>query len=109
MFGQAGDRGDDSLRELAAAAWSLAPDRVIIKEMPHYARGREPGEVPGILRDALLAAGARPEHIDHRTEEIDGVREALAWLEPGDLAILLVHEDIAGVRSELLRAGANAL
>ena len=109
MFGQAGDRGDDSLRELAAAAWSLAPDRVIIKEMPHYARGREPGEVPGILRDALLTAGARPEHIDHQTEEIDGVREALAWLEPGDLAILLVHEDIAGVRSELLRAGANAL
>lgn len=109
MIGQAGDRGDDSLRELAAAAWSLAPDRVIIKEMGHYARGREPGEVPRILRDALIAAGARPEHVEYQTQEIDGVRAALAWLEPDDLAILLVHEDIEAVRSELLDAGANAL
>jgi cyanophycin synthetase len=109
MLGQAGDRGDDSLRQLAAAAWSLRPDRVIIKEMGHYARGRQPGEVAGILRDALVAAGAEAGRIDYRQEEIDGVREALAWLQPGDMAILLVHEDIAGVRERLLEAGASAL
>ena len=109
MLGQAGDRGDDSLRELATAAWSLAPDRVIIKEMAHYARGREPGEVAGILRAALMAAGAEAECIHHQQEEIDGLREALAWLTPGDLAILLTHEDIAGVRARLLEAGATAI
>lgn len=109
MLGQAGDRGDESLRELAAAAWSLAPDRVIIKEMAHYARGRQPGEVAGILRAALMDAGAEAECIDHLQEEIDGVREAVAWLQPGDLAILLIHEDIAGVRARLLEEGATAI
>ncbi|MGD8976814.1 MAG: Mur ligase family protein [Gammaproteobacteria bacterium] len=109
MLGQAGDRGDDSLRELATAAWSLAPDRVIIKEMAHYARGRQPGEVAGILRGALMAAGAEADCIHHQQEEIDGVREALAWLQPGDLAVLLTHEDIAGVRARLLEAGATAI
>jgi len=109
MLGQAGDRGDDSLRELATAAWSLAPDRVIVKEMAHYARGRQPGEVAGILRAALIAAGAEADCIHHQQEEIDGVREALGWLRPGDLAILLIHEDIAGVRARLLEEGATAI
>ncbi len=97
MIGQAGDRGDHAIRLLALAACGLRPDRVLIKEMAHYARGRAEGEVASLLRDSFLASGLAGEQISHIMEERDAVREALAWLKPGDLAILLVHEDIAGV------------
>jgi cyanophycin synthetase len=109
LLGQAGDRGDDSIRELAQAAWSLSPDKVIIKELANYARGRKPGEVAAILRESLIASGAKASAIDHQLEEAAAVSKALAWLEPGDLAILLVHEDIEGVRKRLQRAEAGGL
>jgi len=104
MIGQAGDRGDDAIRQLAQAARGLRPDRVVIKEMAHYARGRPEGEVAGLLRDGFLAGGLPPEQISYVREEMDAVREVLQWLEDGDLAVLLVHEDIAAV-TDLLSAG----
>jgi UDP-N-acetylmuramyl tripeptide synthase len=107
LIGQAGDRGDDSIRELAQAAWSLSPDQVIIKELANYARGRKPGEVAAILRESLIACGAEASAIDYQREETTAISKALAWLEPGDLAILLVHEDIDGARKQLLRAAAG--
>lgn len=105
VIGQAGDRGDDAIRQLAAAACEVKPDRVVIKEMAHYARGRQDGEVPGLLRDGFLAGGMSPDRISYAREELDAAREALDWLRPGDLAILLVHEDVAAV-SELVRSRA---
>ncbi|MGB5589393.1 MAG: Mur ligase family protein [Gammaproteobacteria bacterium] len=107
LLGQAGDRGDDSIRELARAAWTLSPDKVIIKELANYARGRKPGEVAAILRESLIAEGAEATALDYQVEEAVAVSKALAWLEPGDLAILLVHEDIEGVRKRLQRAEAG--
>ncbi len=106
MIGQAGDRGDEAIRQLAHAACGLKPDRVVIKEMAHYSRGRAEGEVAGILRDAFLSGGLAPDRISYAREEIDAVREALDWLEAGDLAVLLVHEDINAV-TDLLRNGAG--
>jgi len=103
VIGQAGDRGDDAIRQLAAAACEIRPDRVVIKEMAHYARGRRDGEVPGLLREGLLAGGMPTDRISYAREELDAAREALDWLRPGDLAILLVHEDVAAV-SELVRS-----
>jgi cyanophycin synthetase len=101
MIGQAGDRGDEAIRQLAHAACGLRPDRVLIKEMARYSRGRPEGEVAGILGDAFLAGGLAPHQISHVRSELDAVREALGWLEPGDVAILLVHEDIAAVTALL--------
>jgi cyanophycin synthetase len=107
MIGQAGDRGDEAIRQLARATCGLRPDRLLIKEMARYSRGRPEGEVAGILRAAFLASGLAPEHISHVRSEMDGVRQALEWLEPGDIAVLLVHENIAAV-TELLRAESSA-
>ncbi len=57
MLGQAGDRDDAAIRELARAALALRPDRVVAKEMDAYLRGRAPGEVPGLIADELRRAG----------------------------------------------------
>jgi cyanophycin synthetase len=97
LIGQAGDRSDQSINELADAAWAMQPDRIIIKEMGRYARGRELGEVPGILRRRFLQLGARAEILSYQEHELDAVREAVAWSRNGDVLILLIHEDVDGV------------
>jgi UDP-N-acetylmuramyl tripeptide synthase len=91
LVGQAGDRDDLALRALARSAWALAPDRVILKEMAAYRRGRAPGEVPRILEGELLAGGAPAAQIVHAESEIEGVRDALRWARPGDLLVLPTH------------------
>ena len=39
-FGQAGDRTDEQIKELARSAWSIGLDRANIAELTDYARGR---------------------------------------------------------------------
>jgi UDP-N-acetylmuramyl tripeptide synthase len=107
LIGQAGDRGDEAIRQLAQAAWKLRPDRIVIKEMARYSRGRDEREVACLLTRYFVEAGADPDSIGYQAEEIDGVREALNWVEPGDLAVVLVHEDIDGL-VEYVRAASEA-
>jgi UDP-N-acetylmuramyl tripeptide synthase len=97
LIGQAGDRSDKAIHELADAAWAMQPDRIIIKEMGRYARGRSKGEVPGILRHRFLELGAPAETIGYQEHELEGVREAVEWSRRGDVLILLIHEDVDGV------------
>lgn len=91
ILGQGGDRDDASIRELARTAWMARPDHVIVKELEKYLRGREPGEVPAIIESALIEAGAPPGVIEHADTEMDSVKQALRWAEPGDLILLIVH------------------
>jgi cyanophycin synthetase len=92
VLGQAGDRGDEALRELARTAWVLRPDRIILKELPTMLRGRLPGEVPAVLEAELLRLGARRDDLSHAGNELEAVRQALDWARPGDLLLLLVHK-----------------
>jgi cyanophycin synthetase len=107
MIGQAGDRSDAAIRELARATLALRPDRVLVKEMDAYLRGRAPGEVPALMADELRRAGV-PEHaISVPGTEIPAVREALGWARPGDLLVLTLHQDRRQVEAmlETLRRG----
>jgi len=88
-FGQAGDRPDDLIRELARDAWETGLDHVFVSELAHYHRGRSHGDVHAIIRDELLACGATPGQIEHHEEEIDSLEAALAWARPGDLVVML--------------------
>lgn len=98
LFGQAGNRDDAQLRALAGAAWETQRfDRVIIKEMVDMLRGRAPGEITGILREALIEAGAPADRITVVDSELAGVREALSWSRPGDVLVLGVHVSRAQV------------
>ena len=88
-FGQAGDRTDEQIKELARSAWSIGLDLANIAELENYARGRAPGEVFGIIRDELLSCGAREEQIRHFQTESESFDAALAWAEEGDLVVIL--------------------
>ncbi|MDH4107055.1 MAG: Mur ligase family protein [Gammaproteobacteria bacterium] len=100
-FGQAGDRPDPLIRELARRAWSIGLDRVIVSELANYYRGRNPGEVYGVIRDELLRCGARPEQVGHFEFEVEALQAALDWAEPGDLLIILALGDPAAIRERL--------
>jgi UDP-N-acetylmuramyl tripeptide synthase len=97
MVGQAGDRSDDAIRELAQAAWALGPDYVVVKEMDEYLRGRAPGEVPALLEKEFLRLGLPPGSIHQSGPDLAGVRAALEWARPGDLLVLAVHQDRAAI------------
>lgn len=108
LFGQAGDRTESALDALAKAAADLRCDRYVLKPLPGYARGREPGEVVMLLHRGLRAHGVDPERIAVVADERDGVRTMLGLASPGDLVLMLVHEDLDAALVELEAAGASA-
>ncbi len=91
LLGQAGNRRDADLAQLAMAAAAAQPDLVIIKEIASHLRGRGEGEVPALLRQALARAGLPAAVIHEQPDEISAVRAALAWARPGDVLVLPVH------------------
>lgn len=91
LLGQAGDRDDESIREMARAAWPFRPDAVIVKELPEMLRGRPAGEIPALLADEAVRLGVSPDAVIRAEDDPDAVRKALAWARPGDLILLLVH------------------
>ena len=93
MIGQAGDRSDAAIRELARSALAIRPERIVLKEMERYLRGRQPGEIPALMADELASQGVPAEAVHRPGSELDGVRDALAWARPGDLLLLAVHQD----------------
>ena len=97
MVGQAGDRSDEAIRELARAAWTLRPDYVVLKEMDEYLRGRAPGEVPALLEQEFVRLGMPAGSITNAGPDLAGVRGALEWAQPGDLLVLAVHQDRTAV------------
>ena len=62
MLGHAGNRQDSELQQLASVAAEFRPSLIVVKENEHHLRGRQPGEVPRILRAALLAHGLLRSH-----------------------------------------------
>ena len=106
-FGQAGDRTDDLIRELARDAWSIGLDRVFVSELAVYHRGREHGDVFGIIKDELLKAGANDDQIRHNELELDTLEEALSWAQPGDLLIVLALGGARPVQERLRELGAQ--
>jgi cyanophycin synthetase len=91
LLGQAGNRDDAAITELATTAARFAPDRTVIKELPRMLRGRALGEVPALLQRGLLAAGMPVENIHREDDEEAAARLLLAWARPGDVVVLPVH------------------
>src|SRR5690606_19499845 len=74
VLGQAGDRDDHALRELARSARPL-------------------GQISGLFAAELVALGAAPESIVRAASEYQAVMTALAWTRPGDLLVLPTHAE----------------
>jgi UDP-N-acetylmuramyl tripeptide synthase len=108
LLGQAGDRDDAAIRDLARTAWAMRPARVILKDLLNYLRGREPGEVPRLMREELLRAGCPDEAIYDGGDDLAATRLALELAKPGDLLLLLIHEkqrEVLEMMGELERNG----
>lgn len=91
LLGQAGNRDDAAIGALAATAARFEPDCVVIKELALMLRGRKPGEVPALLRRALLAAGVPADRLSFEPDEEAAARRLLAAGRPGDVIVLPVH------------------
>jgi UDP-N-acetylmuramyl tripeptide synthase len=100
VVGHAGNREEADLRAVAATAAAFAPERVLLKDVESYLRGREAGEVARIMRDELLQRGLAAGAIGHCPDEVDASRSLLAWGRDGDLLVLPTFDQAARARVE---------
>ena len=91
VLGQAGNRQDQDIAQLAKVAATHKPDRIALKDLDGYLRGRKQGDVPELLRQALLEQGQPHDSLSVHTREIDAVKSLLEWARPGDVLVLPVH------------------
>lgn len=91
LLGQAGNRDDDAIRELARTAAMVKPDLIVFKDLEGYMRGRQLGEVPGILRDELRRCGIAEQHMLTLSSEVEAARYLIDWTQPHDVLVLPVH------------------
>ena len=92
LLGQAGNRRNAAIEELAQTAAIANPEIIVIKEIAGMLRGREVGEVPALLKNSLLAAGYPAENIYLVSDEVEAARHLLRWAQAGDVLVLPVHQ-----------------
>ncbi len=92
-IGQAGDRDDAAIIALGQMAGAARPDRLLIKDMEKYLRGRAPGEIPALLAQGARAAGLPEDRIAFVGGDLAAWQSAEAWLQDGDLAVMFVHSE----------------
>lgn len=100
-----GDRRDDDIRN--AGYMCAGFDRIILKEDSDR-RGRDPGEVPALMREGLESAGFPEDAVEVIPAEVDAVKRGFALLEEGDLLTVFADDvpmTLALVREEAQRLG----
>jgi cyanophycin synthetase len=95
LLGQAGNRKDEDIQELARVAAAFHPDLVVVKEDEAHLRGRSAAEVPRIIRAELLRLGLTEQSLPLAHNEVEAVRLALQWAQPGDVLALPIHSNDA--------------
>lgn len=101
--GLPGDRSDEAARAVGKRVAEARADKVVVKELAEYLRGRPEGELSGILRQSLNDAGFPRKKTGYvRTDQLL-LEQCLAWLKPGDLAVLFLHENVALLSAQLLQ------
>ena len=105
LLGHAGNRLNADIEELALVATEFGPDLIVVKEDEGHLRGRQPGEVPAIIQNALLQAGMAEAAVPICPSEVDAALMALEWARPGDALVLLIHSSSARTRMlEILKS-----
>ncbi len=89
MLGHAGDRTDRDILNLTDVAIKLNLDAVVMAEIPDYLRGRELGDIPGLIRKRCLETGYKDEQLIYAKSCLEGARKAIQWSQPGDFILLL--------------------
>ena len=113
VIAAAGDRRDQDIRELGEVAAEHF-DAIIVREDAAL-RGRERGQVAALVGEGVrtaMAATGRCRSVDIVLSEIDSVRAALAWANPGDVVVVCAdkHADVLAeleAMSRVAQAGAH--
>jgi UDP-N-acetylmuramyl tripeptide synthase len=100
LLGHAGNRRDEDIAGVVGAALALRPDLVVVKEIAGMARGRDPGALAALIVRTLGSLGHPAAATVVELDELAAARRALAWAQPGDVVLLLVHG--AAARDALL-------
>ena len=85
----AGDRRDEDIRVQTVILGAAFDDVILYQDAAQ--RGREDGEVMGLLRQGLEGA-TRTTHTEEVRGEFAAIDTALARLQPGDLCLVLVDQ-----------------
>jgi UDP-N-acetylmuramyl tripeptide synthase len=101
IAGLAGDRSDEDIAAVAMAIVAMGPDRVYVRELEHYLRGRELGEISELFAKEFDAHP--PVAFARATSEVDALQRSVAAArgEKGHLVVLLVHVDHDAVAAYL--------
>ncbi len=91
LLGQAGNRDDEALNELAMVAAHAEPALVVIKELPNLLRGRALGEVSLRLQADLIEAGVPAANIALEADEVAAAKYLVEWASANDVVVLPVH------------------
>ncbi len=106
LLGQAGNRDDAAIAELARTAAAFAPDRVVLKELPLMLRGRAPGNVTSLLAKALREAGMPDTQVQVEPDEEAAAISLLDWGQGGDVLVMPIHTGAVRQRlAEYLKLG----
>jgi cyanophycin synthetase len=100
----AGDRRDEDIRDQTRILGKAFDDVLLYEDQCQ--RGRSEGEVVALLREGLAGA-PRTTHVDEIKGEFVAIDKALARLQPGDLALILidqVDEALAHIASRVKEA-----
>jgi UDP-N-acetylmuramyl tripeptide synthase len=103
-LGAPGDRLDVELAALADAVAGLRPDVVVLRELEHYRRGREPGAVPGLLRARLQTHDVNVDPTD-APDDLAGLDRVLVAAQRGDVVVLTPIVDSDAVFAALRDRG----
>jgi UDP-N-acetylmuramyl tripeptide synthase len=106
-IGQAGDRSDRDIFNLAKSIWSADPSLVLARDIPGYERGREPGEVARLLQHHLVGLGMSKGCVQICDSELAALEAGFSWAEPGDILVTLVHLQREQVQDWLEERGAT--
>ena len=101
----AGDRRDEDIREQTQILGDAFDDVILYQDACQ--RGREDGEVIGLLRQGLQGA-RRTTRVDEIRGEFVAIDTALERLQPGDLCLVLVdqvEEALAHLAARVKAAG----
>jgi cyanophycin synthetase len=83
-----GDRRDEDAHAFAKLA-ARTFDQIVIREDSDR-RGREPGEMAGLLHTAILATGFPPGNVSIVLDEVEATLAAIDLGQPGDLVVALI-------------------
>lgn len=90
MFGHAGDRSDQEIRDLTLAVCALEPEHYIVAEIECYLRGRELGDVPAVVMECLNENQVSSKNVTVASNPFEGAKHALSLAKNGDSVLLFV-------------------